>query len=157
MARKPLPSDVHFTIRSDDEIRRLMARNGVPRHATANLSLDQLHAMLTEHVVDKDLARLLVIVSEKSGAEINKAMIYAASRLRKIPRRFFDRLLSRARAIEELGISSLGLSIEDMEAVFKQRNDDVVVILKNEDYAKVRGAINEIVSGLPHGRAPEFD
>jgi hypothetical protein len=161
MKRKPLPDDVNFVVQTADEVRTLLATAGVPRHASANLNFDQLHALLTRHVSpgERDLARLIVIVNETGAHQLNSAMAYAVTRLRPdiADPGGYDTICPRRKAHEKIDGMSAGLGLRDLEAAILAQTEQVNVVLEDRDYDNVMAAMNEILSGMPHGRSPDFD
>lgn len=156
--RKPLPADRHFNVMTDKEVRALLAQGGIPKTRTTALTLDRLHETLTTFANEKDVAENVVIVSERSAKRLNAAMLDALAQVRPEWIGFpYERVAPRRLAEETIEAPVAGFTLEELDVRVQERTKERWAVLENEDFDNIMGAMNKLLSALPHGRSRDID
>lgn len=161
MTRRPLPADVDFQAIDVPTVHKMLADAGVKIRKGHSLTLDELHAAITNNIrpEDRELAEQIIVVSKQDGVHLNQAIIYGLHKLRpdRDASAGFNALTMRSKAITMIGVGAVGLSLTDLDVALSTKSGEDHIVLDDQDYRNLMTGINEIISGVEHGRSPKYD
>jgi len=159
MNRKPLPSNVRFEILLRSFVEKEL-RYDVPLHLLKRMSLDELHAALSENLVEEQKAGAYKYVIVPIGPAKILSLAYgnAVRDVRPdMTPRGFQGAISRSTAIRFVGAGAAALSPDDLETVINKKHGPGLYVLPDDVMARITALLNRMLDGLSHGRSPLVD
>lgn len=155
--RPPIDPTLSYTIITDTVARKhLLNDYGIPRHETADHTLDQLHDRLSQNLPDT-LNGNFVVMTDRSFQKLTTHSDQLIGRLHGFPIDPGAGIASMTRAremLEEMGVDIPADADRDgLEDALSALKETRYMILSDEDFAAYGVEMAEMLAKVPTGRA----
>lgn len=155
--RPPIDVNRAYTVLSQTEARRtLSTKADVPRHATARMTLDQLHDALSERMVGANAADFLVITDKtfQRFAAMSDRLLLRYHGAPIDPGAGISSLTAARRAFEDAGVQvPEDAAIDDLEDALSGLHGSRQMILGDADFEAYGREMAQMLATVPSGRA----
>ncbi len=157
MNRPPIDPERAYTVLSQGAARRhLTSAYRIPRHETANMTLDQLHDLITERTPE-ELSGDFIIITDRAFEKNARHSDALLKRYHGLPIEEGAGLTSMTMArhfIMEAGVEiPEGEDRDSLEDVLSAIKQSRYMILEDADFAAYGAEMTRLLSDIPSGRA----